>query len=377
MKLSSPASLLQSGASKTQPPPHSATTEATEEVEDTPAPAEPPRLDNESLRKNFIPALEKLITQSLIRNEVSIPHPGNIDFDVFRKAIDPKSLDIRSSDFARCDLDGLDLSHLGRRVPAPPVPSKRMHVEKQVQPNRRSHVERRTTSGAGPSRTVNTRESRGRATFEQAPVVLPSQTAETRESRSRAALERIADHLRSAGHVFVTPIILHNLPSDRIHRLTPVFRAEHAKAKAKTASERLAVVEKLNGAKNLCNYLTRYHQLHLRLNSDAKKLGQQRNSPEAMKKMQEEEGMTPKALGYHLGQGKSWKRLCEVHCGLLPLTSCFLVTMGAKFSGGNSFLDESEFTELEMMMQNATQNEAAKKLLALLVACPVAFTAPQ
>ncbi|KAF5972534.1 lysine specific demethylase 4c [Fusarium bulbicola] len=269
---------------------------------------------------------------------------------------------IRSPDFARCDLDGLDLPNLARRVPAPPAPSKRTRVEKQVQLKTRSRVERLTTSITKPSRTVYTRESRGRATFEQ-----------------------IVDHLRSAGHVFITPIILHTLPSDRIYRLmcsfmsratiiafddmtvawnsdsSPISRAEHAKAKVKSASERIAVVEKLTDAKSLCNYLTRYHKLHFSLSSDAKKLGQERNSHKAMKKMQEE-GMTPKALGYHLGQGKRWTRLSNVPCGLLPLTLCFVVTIGAKFLG-KLFLDEAEFTELEMMMQNATQNEAAKKLL--------------
>ncbi|KAF5549531.1 hypothetical protein FMEXI_4232 [Fusarium mexicanum] len=67
-------------------------TEATEQDEDTPALAELPRPDNESLGKRRIPTLEKLITQSQIRNEVSITtHPGNIDFDAFRKAIYPKS----------------------------------------------------------------------------------------------------------------------------------------------------------------------------------------------------------------------------------------------------------------------------------------------
>ncbi|KAG8664265.1 uncharacterized protein FPOAC1_013972 [Fusarium poae] len=111
---------------------------------------------------------------------------------------------IRSPDFARCDLDGLDLPHLARKAPAPPVPSKRTHVEKQVQPNKR----------------INTRP---RAIVEQAPAALPSQTAETRESRGRAALEQVADQLRSAGHVSITPIILHNLPSDRIYRLMCAF----------------------------------------------------------------------------------------------------------------------------------------------------------
>ncbi|KAL3584424.1 hypothetical protein FPOAC2_14204 [Fusarium poae] len=87
---------------------------------------------------------------------------------------------IRSPDFARCDLDGLDLPHLA----------------------------------------LNTRP---RAIVEQAPAALPSQTAETRESRGRAALEQVADQLRSAGHVSITPIILHNLPSDRIYRLMCAF----------------------------------------------------------------------------------------------------------------------------------------------------------
>ncbi|KAF5549530.1 lysine specific demethylase 4c [Fusarium mexicanum] len=266
---------------------------------------------------------------------------------------------IRSPDFARCDLDGLDLPHLARRVPAPPAPSKRKHAEKQVQPNKRSRVGRPTTSVAGPSPTVSTRESRGRAAFEQ-----------------------VADRLRSAGHIFITPIILNTLPSERIYRLicsfmvratiiafydmtvawnsdsSSISRAAHAKAQAKTASERLAVVEKLIGAKNLRTYLTRYHQLQYRLDSDAQKLGRYRHSPEAIKKMQEQEGMIPKALEHHLLQGRRWTRLCKIYCGLLPLTSCLVVTMGAKFSG-KVFLDEAKSSELEMMMQN----EAAKKLL--------------
>ncbi|KAF5585623.1 uncharacterized protein FSUBG_12398 [Fusarium subglutinans] len=105
-------------------------------------------------------------------------------------------MSIRSPDFARCDLGGLNLPHLAHRAPSPPAPSKRTHAEKQVQPKKRSRVERRTKSGTGPSRTVNTRESRG-----------------------RAALEQVVDRLRGAGHAFFTPIILKTLPSDRIYRL--------------------------------------------------------------------------------------------------------------------------------------------------------------
>ncbi|KAG5793846.1 hypothetical protein H9Q69_007100 [Fusarium xylarioides] len=193
-----------------------------------------------------------------------------------------------SPDFANCNKDDLDFSHLARRVPAPAVPNKRKHIEKQVQLNKRSRTERPTTTVARPSRTVNTCEPRGRTTDEQAPAALPSQTAETRESRGRAALERVADQLRSAGHIVITPVILNILPSDRIYRLVWSFmsratvtafydmalvwnldtgrlicRATHAKAR--TSSERLFMIETLGHTKKLTTYLTRYHQMHLHL----------------------------------------------------------------------------------------------------------------
>ncbi|KAF5696091.1 lysine specific demethylase 4c [Fusarium mundagurra] len=285
-----------------------------------------------------------------------------------------------SPDFAKCNKDDLNFSHLARGVPAPAVPNKRKQNEKQVhaQPNKRRNP---TTPIAQP---FQTREPRDRATLEQAADAVPSPTAKTRESRGRAALEQVADQLRSAGYVFITPIISDTLPSNRIYRLmcsfmsrttitafydmaelwnsdtSPIRRTTHAKAK--TWSERLAMVEKLASNKKLSEYLTRYHQLHLDLKRDAKKLGQTRLTCELKKKMQEEEGMTPEALTYHLALGKKWKELCDIHCSLLPLTSCYVKNMGTKLSTSD-LLSESERNELKMMMENITQNETAQKLL--------------
>ncbi|PNP61166.1 hypothetical protein FNYG_14083 [Fusarium nygamai] len=104
-------------------------------------------------------------------------------------------------------------------------------------------------------------------------------------------------------------------------------------------------------------------QLHLDLKRDAKKLGQRRLTSKLKKKMQEQ-GMTSEALTYHLRQGKKRKKLCQIHCGLFPLASCYMVNMGAKFSGTPIHgLNETESEQLKMMMENIADNETAKKLL--------------
>ncbi|KAF5567954.1 lysine specific demethylase 4c [Fusarium phyllophilum] len=273
---------------------------------------------------------------------------------------------ICSPDFVKCNKDDLDFSHLARRVPAPAVPNKRKHTEKQVQPNKRSRTERPTTTVARPSRTVNTREPRGRTTVEQAPAALPSQTVETRESRGRAALERVADQLRSAGHVFITPssrisspltesiVSLWNLDNGLI------CRAAHAKAR--TSSERFVMVETLVYTKKLTTYLTRYHQMHLHLNREANLNGMLRLDPDVLKKMLAAEEMKSSNVYEHQKKGKKWKELCDIHCGLLPFTSCYVKNMGAKFSTSD-LLSALEVTELKMMMESITQNETAQKLL--------------
>ncbi|KAG5754960.1 hypothetical protein H9Q72_009919 [Fusarium xylarioides] len=70
--------------------------DVTEET-DTTAPAELPRLDHKSLGKNLVPALEELIIQSSVSNEVLIPRPDNIDFEAFRKAINIKSTECQQT----------------------------------------------------------------------------------------------------------------------------------------------------------------------------------------------------------------------------------------------------------------------------------------
>ncbi|KAF4449989.1 lysine -specific demethylase 4c-like protein [Fusarium austroafricanum] len=275
-----------------------------------------------------------------------------------------------SPEHTRCRHDGLALfaeAHNVPMVPAKPEQSgstkrKRVAIAKQVKPKKKSRVQGPTTLTL---------------------VDLPSRTRSV-ATRAQRGLDQAAVQLRKSGHVFLTPTIKNNIPSERIFRLvcslmsratissfynmaaawnldsSPISRQSHAKDIP--PRQRAMMIKRLDSDKDLSTYLQRYHQLHLHLSVEAEKQGQLRLASEIKKDILEAEGMGSSNFDKHVRKGMLWKTLGDIHCGLLPLISCYANDMGARIST-TKWLTKNEFDELNMMMENIAGHQVAQNVM--------------